>query len=63
MFDELEMLWARLSMPENYADEFSMSHTGVSEATLQAVGAHPCSLTSASADPIVSVDDCSTSRS
>lgn len=37
MFDELEMLWTRLSMPENYADEFSMKHTGVSDATLQAV--------------------------
>lgn len=37
MFDELELVWARLSMPENYADEFAMAHTGVSDATLQAV--------------------------
>lgn len=37
MFDELETLWSRLSMPEDYADNFAMAHTGVSDVTLQAV--------------------------
>lgn len=38
IYDELEILWSRLSMPEDYADTFTQSLTGITDHTIQAVG-------------------------